>query len=130
MRLKRSPAAGLRRVLDHELHTLLAAPVIGAQMAAEMQHGTGLARLQQGRTELALDAAKSHGTQARPLPVAGRHETAHMLLAHHIGLNDAGSGERETRFGITRTIGTELLQAVAEIGVAAADAKRAVEAQA
>src|SRR5690606_41464480 len=96
-RMTRSPAAGRRRAPALELHTLLAAPVSGAQMAAEMQHGTGLARLQQGRTELALDAAKSHGTQARPLPVAGRHETAHMLLAHPIGPDDAGSGGREKR---------------------------------
>ena len=85
-------------IVDQELDVFPAFPVVGAQLAGEME--SAAACVEQGIAERLAQAAERDGLEARAAGV--RQETADMVVADDIGLGDPRAGERKARLRIAR----------------------------
>src|SRR6185437_13436878 len=102
-----------RGVVDAELHPGAAVPVVGAQMAGEVEEGA--AAVEQGGAERVVEAAE--GDRLEPAGAGGiADRAADMGAADRFGEEDAGGRKGEARLGVAGAERRQLLDEREELG--------------
>jgi len=115
-----------RRVLDHELHRVAAAPTVAAQLAGEVDRCA--ARLGEELSERRSGDAKRDRPQPARFERIGQ-STAQMAAPHGLGMDDANAGKHEARLGVARAKGRQPDDVVDQLTLGRGDGERPVNRQ-